>query len=59
MQVADINEHQPAIIVELPGEVHVISIATIRQLAAGYQYQGDSAKLVQILAAAVRDLIEG
>ena len=57
MQVADINEHQPAIVVQLPDEAHVISIVTIRQLAAGYQYQGDSAKLVQILAAAVRDLI--
>ena len=58
MQVADINEHHPAIIVELPGEAHVISMVTVRQLAAGYQYHGDSAKLVQILAAAVRDLIE-
>lgn len=58
MQVADINEHQPALTINTGDAVHVISIVTIRRLAAGCQYHGDHAKLVQILAAAVRDLID-
>ena len=59
MQADNLTDKQPIISVKLPGELHHLSIVTIRQLAAGYQYQGDSAKLVQILAAAVRDLMDG
>ena len=58
MQADNLTDKQPVIAVKLLGELHHLSIVTIRQLAAGYQYNGDSAKLVQILAAAVRDLIE-
>ena len=51
----DITERQPALVIQLPGEVHVISIVQIRQLAAGVRYSGDKDKLIQLLAQAVKD----
>ena len=51
----DITEHQPALVVQLPGEVHVISIVQIRQLAAGVVYRGDKDKMIQLLAQALKD----
>jgi len=54
----NITEHQPALVVQLPGEVHVISIVQIRQLAAGACYTGDKAQMIQILAKAVKDLVD-
>ena len=55
----DITTKQPHIVVTLPDEVHVISIVQIRQLAAGLYYQGDKDKLIQILAAAIKQTTEG
>jgi len=54
----DITEHQPALVVQLPGEVHVISIVQIRQLAAGVVYRGDKDAMIRLLAKAVKDLVE-
>lgn len=51
----DITKQQPAIVVNLPGEIHTISIVQIRQLAAGVRYSGDKDKLVQLLAQALKD----
>lgn len=51
----DITEHQPALVIELPGEIHTISIVQIRQLAAGVRYSGDKDKLIQLLAQALKD----
>lgn len=59
MQADNLTEHQKIIAVQLPGELHHLSIVTIRQLAAGYQYQGDAAKMIAILATAIKDLIDG
>lgn len=56
--IDNLASHQPALTINTGDAVHVISIVTVRQLAAGCQYHGDHAKLVQILAAAVRDLID-
>lgn len=58
MSVVELTESQPALVIELPGEVHVISIVTIRQLANGEPYHGDRDKLIQLLAMALRDLTE-
>ena len=54
----DITEHQPALVVQLPGEVHVISIVQIRQLAAGVVYRGDKDAMIRLLAKAVKELVD-
>ena len=54
----NLSDHQPAITITIDDEVHVISIVTIRQLAAGYQYRGDAAKMIELLATATRDLLD-
>ena len=54
----NITDHQPHMVITLPDEVHVISIVQIRQLAAGQCYNGDKAKLIRLLAMAVKDLID-
>lgn len=56
MQVANLDEHQPAIVINAGDEVHVISIVTIRQLANGAPYLGDRDKLLQLLSIALVDL---
>lgn len=56
--IDDITNHHTALTINTGDAVHVISIVTIRQLAAGCQYHGDSAKLVQLLATALRDLTD-
>ena len=52
----NITDHQPALVVQLPGEVHVISIVQIRQLAAGVVYRGDKDAMIRLLAQAIKDL---
>lgn len=59
MQADNLQDHQQAITINMGDFLHVISIVTIRQLAAGCQYYGDHAKLVQILATALKDFIDG
>jgi len=54
----NITDHQPALVVQLPGEVHVISIVQIRQLAAGVVYRGDKDAMIRLLAKAVKDLVD-
>lgn len=56
--VANLDEHQPAIVINAGGEVHVISIVTIRQLANGAPYLGDRDKLVRLLSIALRDMMQ-
>lgn len=58
MQVANLDEKQPCITIESDGELHIISIVTIRQLANGAPYLGDRDKLIRLLSAALRDLVE-
>ena len=57
MQVDNLNDHQPAITINTGDAVHVISIVTIRQLAAGEEYRGNQAEMIQLLAIALRDLL--
>jgi hypothetical protein len=54
----DITTKQPHIVVTLPGSVHVISIVQNRQLAAGAVYSGDKDAMIQILAAAIKGVID-
>ncbi len=56
--MGDLTERQPALVVQLPGEVHVISIVQIRQLAAGVVYRGDKDAMIRLLAQAVKDLVD-
>ena len=49
---------QPHLVVRLPDEVHVISIVQIRQLANGCEYNGDKSAMIQVLATAVKGLID-
>lgn len=58
MPVANLHDNQPAITIEVDGELHIISIVTIRQLANGAPYLGDRDKLIRLLSAALRDLVE-
>lgn len=58
MPVANLDERQPAITIETDGELHFISIVTIRQLAAGCEYCGDKAKLIKLLSTAIKDFID-
>lgn len=58
MPADNLSDKQPVIAVQLTGELHHLSIVTIRQLAAGYQYQGDKDQLVRVLCSALRDMID-
>ena len=58
MQADNLSEHQSAIVIELPNAVHVISIVTIRQLAAGAGYCGDKDAMIRLLAQALKDQLE-
>jgi len=51
----DLTDHLPALVVQIPGEVHVISIVQIRRLATGACYSGDKDKMIQLLAQALKD----
>ena len=58
MPVANLDEKQPCITIESDGELHIISIVTIRQLANGAPYLGDRDKLLRLMAIAIRDLTD-
>jgi hypothetical protein len=51
-------EHQPHIVVATAEAVHVLCLTDIRRLASGLPYHGDKAIMIQILATALRDLID-
>lgn len=57
--IDNLTDHQPALTIEDGDTVHLISIVTIRQLAAGAEYRGNQAELIQLLAVALRDLLDG
>jgi hypothetical protein len=48
-------DKQPAIVVQLDGELHVLSVVDIRRLAAGLPYSGNKSKLIQVLATALKN----
>jgi hypothetical protein len=54
----DITNHQPALVVQLPDSLHVISIVQVRQLAAGVVYRGDKDAMIRLLAQAVKELVD-
>jgi len=54
----DIADHQPHIVAATAEAVHVICLTDIRRLAQGLPYNGDKAIMIQILATALRDLID-
>jgi hypothetical protein len=56
--MTDLSERQPHIVVVLPDGVHVLCLTDIRRLAQGLPYHGDKAIMIQILATALRDLID-
>ena len=56
--ISNLDEHQPAIVINAGDEVHVISIVTIRQLANGAPYLGDRDNLLRLMAIAIRDLTD-
>jgi hypothetical protein len=54
----NLTAKQPHLVVTLPDSVHVLSIVQIRQLAAGECYNGDKSAMIQVLAKAVKDLLD-
>lgn len=56
--MTNLSEHQPHIVVATAEAVHVLCLTDIRRLAQGLPYNGDSATMIQILATALRDLID-
>ncbi len=56
--MTNMAEHQPHIVVATAEAVHVICLTDIRRLAQGLPYHGDKAIMIQILATALRDLID-
>jgi len=54
----DIAERQPHIVVATAEAVHVICLTDIRRLAQGLPYNGNKTIMIQILATALRDLID-
>lgn len=55
--IDNLTDHQPALTINTGDAVHVISIVTIRQLAAGAEYRGDKDQLVRVLCTALRDMM--
>lgn len=53
-----LSEHQPHIVVATADAVHVLCVTDIRRLAQGLPYSGDKGIMIQILATALRDLID-
>lgn len=58
MPADNLNDKHPVIAVKLPGELHHLSIVTIRQLANGAEYRGDKNQLVRVLCTALRDMLD-
>ena len=56
--MTNLSEHQPHVVVPIQGEVHVLCVADIRRLASGLPYNGKAAIMIQILATALKDLID-
>jgi hypothetical protein len=56
--MTNLSEHQPHIVVATAEAVHFICLTDIRRLAQGLPYNGDKAIMLQILATALRDLID-
>lgn len=54
----DLADHQPHIVVATAEAVHVLCLTGIRRLAQGLPYHGNAAIMIQILATALRDLID-
>ena len=54
--IQNLTEHQPHLVVEIPGEVHVIPVSAIRDCKHG-RYLGDCALMAQLLAVALLDCI--
>jgi len=54
----DLSEHQPHIVVATAEAVHVLCLTDIRRMAQGLPYHGDARIMIQILATALRDLID-
>jgi hypothetical protein len=56
--MTNLSEHQPHIVIATAEAVHVICLTDIRRLAQGLPYHGNAAIMIQILATALRDLID-
>ena len=56
--MTNLSEHQPHIVVPIDGEVHVLCLTDIRRMAFGLPYRGDKTIMIQILATALKDLID-
>jgi len=56
--MTNLSEHQPHIVVATAEAVHVICLTDIRRMAQGLPYHGDARIMIQILATALRDLID-
>lgn len=56
--ITQLAEQQPHIVVATEQAVHVICLTDIRRLAQGLPYHGDAAKMIQILATALRDTLD-
>jgi hypothetical protein len=56
--MTNLAEHQPHIVVATEGALHFVCLTDIRRLASGLPYHGDKAIMIQILATALRDLID-
>lgn len=56
--MTNLSEHQPHIVVATAEAVQVLCLTDIRRMAQGLPYHGDKAIMIQILATALRDLID-
>jgi hypothetical protein len=56
--IESLADKQPAIVINTGDCVHVVSVVTLRQLANGEKYNGDTNEFIRILSRALVDLIE-
>lgn len=51
----NLSYRQPAIMVNIDGKLHVVSLVTLRLLARGEPYEGDCDELIKLLAKFIVD----
>ena len=56
--MTNINERQLHISIRLDGDIHILTIAQIRQLAAGCRYSGNPDMMIQLLAKAIKGMLD-
>lgn len=57
MQIENLADHQPHMIITLPNGAHVLPVSDIRDCKHG-RYMGDNALMCQLLAVALLDVLD-